>query len=103
MIPDLTKTLLLAFSRTLFQARVFKLCIIITLLWVYEFIPGLMTLTLFHGHRRVRIINCNFSYFLSFLKKKSCSPYFKRSMVLVYIQKIRHCMLCVTGMFFEET
>ena len=38
------------------QARFFKLCIIITLLGVYQFIPGLLTLTLFQGHGYVRII-----------------------------------------------
>ena len=31
---------------------------IITFLWVCQFIPGLMTLTMFQGYRCVRIINC---------------------------------------------
>ena len=35
-----------------------KLCIIVTLLGVYQFISGLMILTLFQGHRRVRTTNC---------------------------------------------
>ena len=48
------------------QARFFKLCIIITLLGVYQFILGLMTLILFQGHKCVRIINCK-SFFNSCL------------------------------------
>ena len=40
------------------QARFVKHCIIITLLGVYQFKPSLMTLTLFQGHRCVRIMNC---------------------------------------------
>ena len=40
--------------------------IIITLLGVYQLIPGLMALALFQGHRYVRIINCKFLFrFLS--------------------------------------
>ena len=35
-----------------------KKCMVITLLEVYQFIPGLMTLTLFQGHSSVRVINC---------------------------------------------
>ena len=43
-----------------------KLRIIITLLGVYQFIPGLMTLTLFQGHGYVWIINCKLIFrFLS--------------------------------------
>ena len=35
-----------------------KLCMILILLRVYHFIPGMMTLTLFQGHKFVRIMNC---------------------------------------------
>ena len=35
--------------------RSFKLCMIISLLWVYRFIPGLVTLTLFQGHKCVTV------------------------------------------------
>ena len=44
------------------KAKFFKLCIIIALLGVYGFMPSLMTLTLFQGHRCVRIINCEFFF-----------------------------------------
>ena len=47
------------------QVKFAKLCFIITLLGVYQFIPGLMTMTLFQGQRFVRIVNCKlFSRFL---------------------------------------
>ena len=38
------------------KGTAFTFCMIITLLGVYHFIPGLMTLILFQGHSRVRII-----------------------------------------------
>ena len=61
--PDLTKMLSFAFFfRDTVQARFFKLCFIITLLWVCQFIPGFVTLTVFQGHRCVGIINCNFFF-----------------------------------------
>ena len=44
------------------QERFFKLCAIITLLGVYQFMPDLMILTLFQGHRCVRIINCKMCF-----------------------------------------
>ena len=37
-----------------------------TLLGIYQFILGLMTLTLFQGYRCVRIINCKFFYIYFF-------------------------------------
>ena len=40
------------------KSRSFKLCMVITLLGIYQFIPGLMTLTLFQGQRFGRIIKC---------------------------------------------
>ena len=49
------------FSDTV-KARSFKLCLIITLLEVYIFIVGLMTLTLFQGRRSIRNINCKFCF-----------------------------------------
>ena len=52
------KNLTLAFYLTLL-GRSFKLCMNITLLGVSQIIPDLMTLTM-HGHRCVRLINCNF-------------------------------------------
>ena len=60
------KKFIVGFFTDTVQARFFKLCIIMTLFKVYQIIPGLMTLTLFQGHRCVRIINCKlFSRFLS--------------------------------------
>ena len=57
VFPDLTETLLLDFSRTLFEGVFLKkLCIIITLLRAYQFISGLMTLAFFQGYRCVRIV-----------------------------------------------
>ena len=56
MFPDLTKTVV-GFFMDAVQGRFFKLCIIITLLGIYRFISGLMILTVFEGHRCVRIIN----------------------------------------------
>ena len=48
------------------QMNFFKRCIIVTLLRIYQFLPGLMTLTLFQDHRCVAIINCRLFYrFLS--------------------------------------
>ena len=66
MFPDLTKTVVDFFMDAV-QGRFFKLCIIITSLWVYQFTPCLMTLTLFQGHVCVRIITAN--YFVD-----SCPP-----------------------------
>ena len=45
------------------EARFFNLCCITTLLGVYQFIPSLITLTSFQGHRYVRIIT-NMIFFL---------------------------------------
>ena len=45
VFPKLTKCLSLAFSRTLFERVFFELCIIIALLVVCQFIPGLVILT----------------------------------------------------------
>ena len=56
------KKKMLAFSQTLFEALSFKLCVVITLLRVYIVMLGLMTLTLFQGHRCVRNINCIFLF-----------------------------------------
>ena len=51
---------MLAFLVDTVQGRSCKHCVIMTLLGVYTFIVGLMTLTLFQGHRGVRNINCMF-------------------------------------------
>ena len=64
----LTKPLFVGFFTDTVQARFSKLLVIIPLLGVYQFIPGLVTLTLLQGHRCVRIINCSF---FSLKKKKS--------------------------------
>ena len=45
MFPGLTKMLSLAFSQTLFKLGCSNFAYYITLLGVYQFIPGLMTLT----------------------------------------------------------
>ena len=69
MFPDLIKKknpLSLAFSQMLFKQGFLKVCLIRTLLGVYQLTPGLMTLTLFQGTGGVRIINCKFVFrFLS--------------------------------------
>ena len=67
MFPDLTKTIIIGSFPDTVQARFFKLGIIITLLGVYLFVPGLMTLALSQGHSYVRIINCIFFFFFRFL------------------------------------
>ena len=72
------------------QVRICKLCVIITLLGVSQFIPGLMTLALFQGHRVSELWTANFV--LDF-----CPQQFKYCMGLTYINKIRHSMLCVSG------
>ena len=51
MFPDLTKTVFFVVFTDTVPAIFFKLCIIITLLGVYQIILGLVTLTLFQGHR----------------------------------------------------
>ena len=55
VFPVLTDFIVGLFTDTV-EARFLKVCIIITLLGVYQFMSGLMTLTLFQGHRYVRII-----------------------------------------------
>ena len=67
------------------QARLFTVFIIITLPGVYQFIPGLMTLIWFQGHRCVGIINCKL--FLRFV-----SIEVKRYLVLTQIK--RSGMVC---------
>ena len=74
----------------------FKLCIIITFLGVYIFIVGLITLTLFQGHVCVRNINCKL------LVLDSSPPWFTRCMVVTYIQKIMHDMICVTLVYYSR-
>ena len=67
MFPDLTKKIIIGSFPDTVQARFFKVCMFISLLGVYQFIPGLMTMTLFEGHRCVRIINCKLVCFFRFL------------------------------------
>ena len=72
-------------------ARSFKLCMIITMLRVYIFILGLMTLTMFQDHRCIRNINHKLSVL------DSCPLWFKCCMVVTYIKKtIMHSMIFVT-------
>ena len=52
------RNFIVSFFKDTVQARFFKLYIIKTLPGLYQFIPGLITLTLFQGHRCVRILNC---------------------------------------------
>ena len=81
--------------------KFFKLCIYINLLGIYQFIPGLMTLTLFlmtltffQGHRCVRILNCKlFFRFLSHVPETWYGSYTK---------KIKCNMLCVTGVYLRN-
>ena len=54
------------FSDTVIM-RFFKLCIVMNLLGVYIFIVGLVTFTLFQGHRCVRNINCKLCFLNSCL------------------------------------
>ena len=51
MFPDMTKNYNVGFSADTVEVRFLKLRMIITLLGVYQFIPGFMTLILFQGHR----------------------------------------------------
>ena len=53
-----TNPLMLAFFSATIKARLLKHGMIMTLLMVYIVILGLMTWTLFQGHRCVRNINC---------------------------------------------
>ena len=77
------------------EVRLFKLITVI-LLWVYQFILGLMTLTSFEGHRCVRIINCKIVFL------DSCPPWFRHCMFRIFIKKIRHSMLCVTAVYLRD-
>ena len=62
---------------------------IITLLRVYSVVLGLVTLTLFHGNRFVRNINCK-------LHVLDSSPLqFKHCIFATNIKKIMHNMTCV--------
>ena len=56
MFPDLTNFNIGFFVAT-FEVRFFNLCMTVMLLGVYQFMPGLMTLTLCQGHMCVRIVN----------------------------------------------
>ena len=94
MFLDLTNFLVVFFTDTVL-VRSFKLCIIITSLWIYQSVPGLMTLTLFQGHMCVRILH--WKLFFRFFPSE-----FKHCMVLTYTKKTRHSMLCVTGVYLGD-
>ena len=66
VFSDLAKKFIVGFYTDAVQAKFFKLCIIMTLLGVYQFIPDFMNLTLIQGNRCVRIMNCKLFLF-SFL------------------------------------
>ena len=83
------------FSNTM-KARYFKFCMIVTLLEVYIAIIGLITVTLFEGHRCFRNINCELRVLYS------CPLLFKHCMFATYITKIRRSMLCVTGVYLMD-
>ena len=80
------------FSLDSFKVGSFKLCM--TLLVVYISIVGLMTLTLFHGQRYVRNINCKLCFLDSCLD--SWLLYFQCYVVAIYMKKIMHNMNCAT-------
>ena len=61
--PHLRKNSTLAFFLDTITARSLKLCMVMTLLRVYIFILGLMTLILFQDHRYVRNVNCRLCFF----------------------------------------
>ena len=56
--PRLKKNFNIGFFLDIIKARSFKLCMIITLLRVYNFTVGLMTLILCQDHRCVSNVNC---------------------------------------------
>ena len=97
-MPSFEKNVNVGFSVEIINSRSFKLCMIMTLLGVYIAIVGLMTLTLFQGHRCVRNINCKLRFFYS------CSLYcwLKCCMFATYIKKIMHNMTYVTLMCIQE-
>ena len=86
-----------AFILNTIKARTFKHCMIITLLGVYVFIVGLMTLTLLQVHRCVRdmkkVLILPFRFFILVYILVYCS---------VYFSKIIHSMNCVTVVCSRE-
>ena len=82
------------FSDTI-TARSFKLCMILTMLRVYIAILGLLTLTLFQGHRCIRNMNCKLHVF------DSCPLHFKCCRVATYIRKIMHNLTCVMLVYIQ--
>ena len=67
---------------------------IINLLDVKQFITGLMTSTIFQGHRYVKNISCKL--FLDL-----CTVVLW-CMVATHIKKFKHSMLCVTGVYLRD-
>ena len=72
------------------EARSFKLCRIITLFGVYQFIPGLMTLTLFSRSQVCQNHN------LQIVFLKWCLVCSLNVLWLLYIKKIVHSVFCLT-------
>ena len=66
---------------------------IITLLGVCRFVPGLMTLALFQGHRCVSKMNCKKCFVAS------CPVQFT---VASYFENIMYNMLSGTGVYLKE-
>ena len=82
------------------QTTFFKLCKIITLLRVYEFVLDLITLTLLQGHRYVRIITCKSVFVFVFFN--SCPLSCKHCLVSTYIKKIKHSVLFVSSVYLRD-
>ena len=59
LVSRFDRNFIFGFFTDTVHVRFLKLCIITTLLGVYQFIPDLMTLTVFQGHMCIRIINSN--------------------------------------------
>ena len=98
--PPFCKNFIIGFFMDTVHEFFFQLCLIITLLRVYQFVPGLMTLTLFQGHMCVRIIRCNFKNFFKSLVHHGLKVVW---FLHVYIKKTIHTsMLCRTGVYLRD-
>ena len=95
------------FSGTVSE-RYFKLSMIIILMGVYRYIPGLVTLTLFQDQRCVKTVNCKLCWNFRFLRavKKKQQQNLEQSWLLAF-WKVRthnwthvmpHCPINVIGL-----
>ena len=78
------------------KGRSFKLCMIITLLRVYQLTAGRMTSTLFQGLGFVKVINCTLLFCMFYFYILVCCASNVVWLLHVYINKIKHSMLCMT-------